>query len=229
MDRGAWQATVHGGHKSWTQLSHCHQPYDNQMQYINTNLNWILSKKQSYSSGGQRSRIKVLIGVHSFQKLGKSGEESVFAFRKLPSFLGLCHLPGITLNLLLLLCHLLTNYGLSCCIRPLYLPGTHLDNPGGSSHLKILDHTCKIPFTTGSSTFTGSWEEDVGAFGSHYFSSVQFSRSVVSDSLQPRELQHARPPCPSPTPSSLSHYLDYYNNDTVIMQEDVLMLSRNIT
>ena len=30
--------------------------------------------------------------------------------------------------------------------------------------------------------------------------SVQFSRSVVSDSLWPHELQHARPPCPSPTP-----------------------------
>ena len=32
------------------------------------------------------------------------------------------------------------------------------------------------------------------------FSSVQFSRSVISDSLQPHESQHARPPCPSPTP-----------------------------
>ena len=32
------------------------------------------------------------------------------------------------------------------------------------------------------------------------FSSVQFSRSVVSDSLQPHELQHSRPPCRSPTP-----------------------------
>ena len=31
-------------------------------------------------------------------------------------------------------------------------------------------------------------------------SSVQFSWSVVSDSLQPHESQHARPPCPSPTP-----------------------------
>ena len=31
-------------------------------------------------------------------------------------------------------------------------------------------------------------------------SSVQFSRSVVSDSLLPHEPQHARPPCPSPTP-----------------------------
>ena len=33
-----------------------------------------------------------------------------------------------------------------------------------------------------------------------YLSSVQFSNSVVSDSLQTHELQHARPPCPSPTP-----------------------------
>jgi len=31
-------------------------------------------------------------------------------------------------------------------------------------------------------------------------SSVPFSRSVVSDSLRPHESQHARPPCPSPTP-----------------------------
>ena len=29
--------------------------------------------------------------------------------------------------------------------------------------------------------------------------SVQFSRSVMSNSLRPRESQHARPPCPSPT------------------------------
>ena len=33
------------------------------------------------------------------------------------------------------------------------------------------------------------------------FQSVQFSYSVVSDSLRPHELQHARPPCPSPTPA----------------------------
>ena len=34
------------------------------------------------------------------------------------------------------------------------------------------------------------------------FSSVQFSHSVVSDSLRPHEPQHARPPCPSPTPGA---------------------------
>ena len=37
------------------------------------------------------------------------------------------------------------------------------------------------------------------------FSSVQFSSSVVSDSLRPHELQHARPPCPSPTPRVYSN------------------------
>ena len=34
----------------------------------------------------------------------------------------------------------------------------------------------------------------------HQFSSIQFSRSVVSDPLQPHESQHVRPPCPSPAP-----------------------------
>ena len=37
------------------------------------------------------------------------------------------------------------------------------------------------------------------------FSSVQFSHSVVIDSLRPHELQHARPPCPSPTPGVYSN------------------------
>ena len=36
------------------------------------------------------------------------------------------------------------------------------------------------------------------------FCSVQFSRSVVSDSLRTHESQHARPPCPSPTPGVYS-------------------------
>ena len=36
-------------------------------------------------------------------------------------------------------------------------------------------------------------------------SSVQFSPSIVSESLQPHGLQHARPPCPSPTPRVYSN------------------------
>ena len=38
-----------------------------------------------------------------------------------------------------------------------------------------------------------------------YLSWVQFSRSVVSNSLQPHGLQHARLPCPSPTPGACSN------------------------
>ena len=43
-------------------------------------------------------------------------------------------------------------------------------------------------------------------------SSVQFSCSVVSDSLWPHESQHSRPPCPSPTPRvhSDSHPLSWW-------------------
>ena len=36
------------------------------------------------------------------------------------------------------------------------------------------------------------------------FSSVQFSRSVMLDSLKPHGLQHSSPPCPSPTPTVYS-------------------------
>ena len=46
------------------------------------------------------------------------------------------------------------------------------------------------------STFAGILS---AALSQHHLS-VQFSRSLVSDYLQPHELQHARPPCPSPTP-----------------------------
>ena len=39
------------------------------------------------------------------------------------------------------------------------------------------------------------------AYLTYMQSSVQFSHSVMSYSLQPHEPQHARPPCPSPTPA----------------------------
>ena len=45
--------------------------------------------------------------------------------------------------------------------------------------------------------FKGGW---IRSWGRVQFSSVQFSCSVVSNSLWPHESQHARPPCPSPTP-----------------------------
>ena len=40
----------------------------------------------------------------------------------------------------------------------------------------------------------------ISSYISQEMPSVQFSHSVVSDSLQPHELPHARPPCLSPTP-----------------------------
>ena len=39
----------------------------------------------------------------------------------------------------------------------------------------------------------------------YFISSVQFSHSVMSDSLLPHESQHARPPCPSPAPRVYSN------------------------
>ena len=64
-----------------------------------------------------------------------------------------------------------------------------------------------------SSSFSKSWinywsikwgihlNDLYGSFlGLKILSSVQFSHSVVSDSLRPHESQHARPPCPSPSP-----------------------------
>ena len=53
-------------------------------------------------------------------------------------------------------------------------------------------------------------------------SSVQFSRSVVSDFLRPHGLQHARPPCPSPTPG-------VYSNSSIesVMPSNHLILCRS--
>ena len=44
------------------------------------------------------------------------------------------------------------------------------------------------------------WPRTMTSILALHFSSVQFSRSVMSNSLWPHELQHTRPPCPSPTP-----------------------------
>ena len=45
----------------------------------------------------------------------------------------------------------------------------------------------------------------LGSLAGLIFSSVQFSCSVMSDSLQPHGLQYARPPCPLPTPRAYSN------------------------
>ena len=49
-------------------------------------------------------------------------------------------------------------------------------------------------------------------------SSVQFTHSVVSDSLQPHELEHTRPPCPSPT----------HQKFTLLMSIELVMPSNHL-
>ena len=67
----------------------------------------------------------------------------------------------------------------------------------GSSQTRDQTHVSVSPaLASGFFTPSTTWEAYVG--------SVQFSHSVVSDSLWPHESQHARPPCPSPTPGVYS-------------------------
>ena len=48
-------------------------------------------------------------------------------------------------------------------------------------------------------------EETESRFGGQGHAHFQFSLSLVSNSLQPHEPQHVRPPCPSPTPGAYSN------------------------
>ena len=78
-----------------------------------------------------------------------------------------------------------------------------------SSHEQF---TCRSNWVSKSGMFSmlfpqqTCWWRPLGRYKVHWFlnsfsiSSVQFSRSVVSNSLRPHESQHAGPPCPSPTP-----------------------------
>ena len=74
-----------------------------------------------------------------------------------------------------------------------------------ATHFTVL--TWKIPWTEkpgrlqsiGSQWVRHNWATK----RTHTFSSVQFSYSVMFDSLPSNGLQHARLPCPSPTPGAL--------------------------
>ena len=56
------------------------------------------------------------------------------------------------------------------------------------------------------------------------FSSVQFSLSVMSDSLQPHGLQHTRLPCPSPTPETAQTH-DHRGGDAIQPSHPVIPFS----
>ena len=52
------------------------------------------------------------------------------------------------------------------------------------------------------------------------FSSVHFSHSVIANSLRPPGLQHARPPCPSPTPRV---YSNSYPSESVMPSNHLIL------
>ena len=62
-----------------------------------------------------------------------------------------------------------------------------------------------------------------------YYLSVQFSHSVVSDTLQPHGLQHLRLPCPSPTPRACSKLMSIKlvmpSNHLILCHPFLLLLS----
>ena len=65
------------------------------------------------------------------------------------------------------------------------------------------EHVGSVVVAHGLSCPGGMWnppDQGLNCVPYIQFSSVQFSRSVVSDSLRSHEPQHARPPCLSPTP-----------------------------
>ena len=74
--------------------------------------------------------------------------------------------------------------------------------------IKITFHYHHVPWILNNVIKYLPWEKE---------GSDQISRSVVSDSLRPHESQHARPPCPSPTPGvhSDSHPLSQWCHSAI--------------
>ena len=72
----------------------------------------------------------------------------------------------------------------------------------GPQNLRLLSHAQIHQHHTWD-TYSGTQHSRVPQ--PVFFSSVQFSRSVVSDSLWSHGLQHSRPSCPSPTPRVYSN------------------------
>ena len=84
------------------------------------------------------------------------------------------------------------DWGLSQCLPPWSTPqwGGIMENLAlALQAFSQRQHTSLL--------LTLHWSTKLGIY---QFSSVHFSRSVVSDSLRPHESQHTRPPCPSPSP-----------------------------
>ena len=72
---------------------------------------------------------------------------------------------------------------------------------GLSAHIVFVEDVIRGDYLQKSTLWDRSFQPTSRLLKvSSQFSSVQFSHSVMSDSLRPHEWQHARPPCPLPTP-----------------------------
>ena len=101
---------------------------------------------------------------------------------------------------------------LYCIVFLIQIPRNKITNLGVKI-LRLLEITGQIMFlkiyiNLLSSSFLFTQEHKVFSLVKsrlYSYHSAQFSSSVVSDSLRPHELQHARPPCPSQTPRVYSN------------------------
>ena len=79
----------------------------------------------------------------------------------------------------------------------------------GEVFMLIFSHIYSLPFHTSHLIVTSNFLPVQGWFPGPlllgFCHSVQFNCSVMSSSLQPHGLQHARPPCPSPIPGVYSN------------------------
>ena len=97
-------------------------------------------------------------------------------------------------------CRVFPDQGLNPCLLHWQADCLPLSHQGNPEHFTLLFlKNIFLPFHTVQGVLQLSIQKSK-ILASGLISSVQFSHSVASDSLQPHESQHTWPPCPSPTP-----------------------------
>ena len=104
--------------------------------------------------------------------------------------------------------------------QPSLAPSTEEETRGGrtwflwtlESSLFILSRTSSPPTSPQAPLFSSTSIKFWSCEAPPQLASVQFSPSIMSDSLRPHEPQHARPPCPSPTPRSTQTHVHWVSD-----------------